>query len=265
MLQRLAAMGVVTDAATSDDFSGVRALPGWTEFEASSAYKKASGLRRPRGDDALHRRSRADSGRGSESRDVEAEAATTARVEGPKPNQRSSRKTKPGAVGLSRRQKRVPPRPLIFSASGLAAVGLGYDAVSGRFIVGDRKDRRLLVVGERSGRLASLAGVDAGFDEVSAFEIDAVEGDLWVVSSSSQSRSSTLHKLQLISGRVLTSIPLPTDERPEPFHRRRGHAAEHSGARRRRPAGLSRRQKGANARDGRAARRIRVHESRARG
>ena len=27
MLQRLAAMGVVTDAATSDDFSGVRALP----------------------------------------------------------------------------------------------------------------------------------------------------------------------------------------------------------------------------------------------
>ena len=35
--------------------------------------------------------------------------------------------------------------------------------------------------GERSGRLASLAGVDAGFDEVSAFEIDAAEGDLWVV------------------------------------------------------------------------------------
>ena len=43
------------------------------------------------------------------------------------------------------------------------------------------------------------------------------KGDLWVVSSSSQSRSSTLHKLQLISGRVLTSIPLPTDERPSRF------------------------------------------------
>ena len=99
----------------------------------------------------------------------------------------------------------------------MTAVGLGYDAVSGRFIVGDRKDRRLLVVGERSGRLASLAGVDAGFDEVSAFEIDAAEGDLWVVSSSSQSRTSTLHKLQLISGRVLTSIPLPTEEGPSRF------------------------------------------------
>ena len=34
MLQRLAAMGVATDAATSDDFSRVRALPGWAEFEA---------------------------------------------------------------------------------------------------------------------------------------------------------------------------------------------------------------------------------------
>ena len=109
------------------------------------------------------------------------------------------------------------PAPLIFSAPDLAAVGLGYDAVSGRFIVGDRKDRRLLVVGERSGRLASLAGVDAGFDEVSAFEIDAVEGDLWVVSSSSRSPSSTLHKLQLISGRVLTSIPLSTEDGPGRF------------------------------------------------
>ena len=44
MLQRLAAMGIATDAATSDDFGGVRALPGWAELEASSAYKKASGL-----------------------------------------------------------------------------------------------------------------------------------------------------------------------------------------------------------------------------
>ncbi len=34
MLQRLAAMGVVTDAATNDDFARVRALPAWPEFEA---------------------------------------------------------------------------------------------------------------------------------------------------------------------------------------------------------------------------------------
>jgi len=65
--------------------------------------------------------------------------------------------------------------------------------------------------------MASLAGVDAGFDEVTAFEIDAAEGDLWVVSSSSRPRSSTLHKLQLISGRVLASIPLPADDGPGLF------------------------------------------------
>jgi hypothetical protein len=37
------------------------------------------------------------------------------------------------------------------------------------------------------------------------------------VSASGQSRSSTLHKLQLISGRVLASIPLSTDEGPGRF------------------------------------------------
>src|SRR3982750_4284138 len=34
MLDRLLAMGVVTDAATNDDFRRVRALSGWAEFES---------------------------------------------------------------------------------------------------------------------------------------------------------------------------------------------------------------------------------------
>ena len=34
MLQRLASMSVATDAATSNDFERVRALPAWAEFEA---------------------------------------------------------------------------------------------------------------------------------------------------------------------------------------------------------------------------------------
>ena len=215
MLQRLAAMGVVTDAATNDDFSGVRALAGVGGARSQRVYKKTSGIPAARevvpappvtAATPVMREP-------SEGRPSEAE---TPKVDAPKveskPDQQGTRRPKAGA--LIRRQSAAP---LIFSAPGLAAVGLGYDAVSGRFIVGDRKDRRLLVVGERSGRLASLAGVDAGFDEVSAFEIDAVEGDLWVVSSSSRSRSSTLHKLQLISGRVLTSIPLSTEDGPGRF------------------------------------------------
>jgi hypothetical protein len=90
-------------------------------------------------------------------------------------------------------------------------VGLAYDAVSGRFIVGDARERRLLVLGERSGRVSSLAGIDAGFNEIGALEIDAGEGDLWVVSTSSESQTATVHKLQLISGRVLSAIPLPPE------------------------------------------------------
>jgi hypothetical protein len=106
---------------------------------------------------------------------------------------------------------------LTFGGVGPNAVGLAYDAVSGRFIIGDRVERRLLVVGERSGRLASLAGADAGFNEIAAFEIDAREGDLWVVSTSSANRASAVHKLQLISGRVLFSVPLPDDQSPSAF------------------------------------------------
>src|SRR6476620_4438158 len=36
MLQRLAQLGTKTDAATSDDFRRVRALPGWAQFEAGA-------------------------------------------------------------------------------------------------------------------------------------------------------------------------------------------------------------------------------------
>jgi hypothetical protein len=184
MLQRIASMGVGTDAATSNDFERVRALPAWAELEA-----KVSGNPAP-------------------TRVVETKPPSVAPDPAPpaKPESTSGDVRKADSPAV-----RIPGR-LIFAASGLAAVGLAYDAISGRFIVADKNDRRLLVVGERSGHMSSLAGVDAGFDDVSAFEIDAAEGDLWVVSSSSRSKSSTLHKLQLISGRVLASIPLSAEE-----------------------------------------------------
>ena len=204
MLQRLASMGVATDAATSNDFERVRALPAWAEFEA-----KVTGKPLPT--------------RIAETKppSVPSDPAPTVKPEStsgdarrPEPLKKEPAAAEPAK--LDSRAARSPGR-LIFAASGLAAVGLAYDAVSGRFIVADRNDRRLLVVGERSGHMASLAGIDAGFDDVSAFEIDATEGDLWVVSASSRSRSSTVHKLQLISGRVLASIPLSPDEGPARF------------------------------------------------
>ena len=205
MLQRLASMGVATDAATSNDFERVRALPTWAEFEA-----KVSGEPAPT--------------RIAETKppSVASDPPPTVKSEPTAGDVRKpeARKNETAAAAepakVDSRAARIPGR-LIFAASGLTAVGLAYDAVSGRFIVADKNDRRLLVVGERSGHMASLAGVDAGFDDVSAFEIDATEGDLWVVSASSRSRSSTVHKLQLISGRVLASIPLSPDEGPARF------------------------------------------------
>ena len=56
MLQRLAAMGTVTDAATSDDFRRVRALPAWAEAEpgiretAARAAAAGTGKRPARAD-----------------------------------------------------------------------------------------------------------------------------------------------------------------------------------------------------------------------
>ena len=216
------------DVETNDDFRFVRALPAWADFEAklkglpppdkpvpttpsttapapapSTAAKPADAPAAAKRDKSAWKGSKED----------------PPKPEPPKPEppkEEPSAAEPPKAAG-ARSASAARTGPLVFSAPGLTAVGLGYDAVSGRFIVGDRKDRRLLVVGERSGRGASLAGVDAGFDEVSAFEIDAAEGDLWVTSASSQSRTSTLHKLQLISGRVLTSIALPAAEGPSRF------------------------------------------------
>jgi hypothetical protein len=208
MLQRIAAMGVVTDAATSDDFARVRALPAWPEFEA-----RISGI--PPADAASKGPAASPPTSVSAPKAVPPAAKPgTAKPDAAKPEPPGP---EPAPVAATTKPATRAAGPLSFSAPGLDAVGLSYDAVSGRFIVADRKDRRLLVVGERSGRMASLAGVDAGFDEVTAFEIDATEGDLWVVSTSSQSRSSTLHKLQLISGRVLSSIPLAPEDGPGLF------------------------------------------------
>ena len=205
MLQRLASMGVATDAATSNDFERVRALPAWAEFEA-----KVSGKPAP----TRTAETKPPSAPSDPAPTVKPES-TAGDVRKPEPpKNETAAAAEPARVDA--RTARTPGR-LIFAASGLTAVGLAYDAVSGRFIVADKNDRRLLVVGERSGHMASLAGVDAGFDDVSAFEIDATEGDLWVVSASSRSRSSTVHKLQLISGRVLASIPLSPDEGPARF------------------------------------------------
>jgi hypothetical protein len=96
---------------------------------------------------------------------------------------------------------------LTFDASGLDPHGFAHDAVSRRFVLGDRKARRLLVIDEVSHHVVSyVSAASAGFfEDLTAFTIDARRGDLWVVSVSGEAdaSSSALHKLQLVSGRAL--------------------------------------------------------------
>jgi hypothetical protein len=82
-----------------------------------------------------------------------------------------------------------------------------HDAVSRRFVVGDRRANRLLVLDEISHNVVTFVGAaSAGFlGQITGFTIDARRGDLWVVSAEGDEAAavSVLHKLQLVSGRRL--------------------------------------------------------------
>lgn len=195
MLQRLAQTGTKTDAATNDDFRRVRALPGWAEFEAGT-----NGLTKTQPSPA-----------GSQTGDTLANRVKPAAAPEHSVNA-AAKPVEPRAV--------APIESLRFTSPASTPAGIAYDAVSRRFIVGDRDGRKLSVVDEFSQHVANLASAQsAGFGNIAALEIDPRQGNLWVVSSDNASPDNTsggaaptratLHKLQLISGRVLQSFALP--------------------------------------------------------
>lgn len=96
---------------------------------------------------------------------------------------------------------------LSFSAPNLDPFALAHDSVSRRFVIGDRRAHRLLIVDEVSKNTVNyVSASSAGFyDELTAFSIDARRGDLWVASArgNGDERASVVHKLQLVSGRTL--------------------------------------------------------------
>jgi hypothetical protein len=204
MLQRLAAMGVVTDAATNEDFQRVRALSGWANLEAQVA--------------SLSVATPAESRRTEAPTSAAPKAPATPAIEPPARAPDSSAKPpdKPGAVATITGAAEDTFR---FTTAPFTPAGLAYDAVSHRFIVADRAARKLTVIGERSHRVANLAGAaSAGFGEIMALAIDPREGDLWVLSvADGPNAGSMLHKLQLISGRVLLTIKVPETLAPARF------------------------------------------------
>jgi hypothetical protein len=103
-----------------------------------------------------------------------------------------------------------PPDSLTFDSSGVDPLGLAHDAVSRRFVLGDRKAGRLLVIDEVSHHLVNyVSAASAGFyQDLTGFALDARRGDLWVVSANGDAGESVsaLHKLQLVSGRGLLEV-----------------------------------------------------------
>jgi hypothetical protein len=175
MLRRLAPTGAAAAAVTSAEFERVRALKDWTEVEPL-----LTGAAPPPAVDA----------RAAPRADVTVPAA-------PPP-------TPP-------REPPASPEPMTFAAASFKPAALAYDAVSRRFIISDTDVSRLAVVDEFSRQLATLAsGRAGGFGIVTAIEIDPREGDLWVagVDGTSGTEVPSLHKLQLISGRILKKFPL---------------------------------------------------------
>lgn len=183
MLGRLADRGIPTDAATSPDFAVVRVLPGWPLLEAKLSGKSApaSSVAAP-------------------------SAVVPAAIASPAAAAPATSSPAPATVAATP-ARTTPADRLEFDAPGLDAHGFAHDAVSRRFVVGDRKARRLLVIDEVSRRVVNyVSAASAGFyDDLTAFTVDARRGDLWVVSvkGDGAAASSVLHKLQLVSGRGL--------------------------------------------------------------
>ena len=200
MLERIAALGGKPDVSTNPDFARVRQLARWPEvaskFDAAAAG--VSGAPAPEVPSATAAPST------PSRRDTKDKAELPASPP-PTPAPAAAPPASPAAA----------PPALSFDPPALRTVaGLAHDTVSRRFVLGDRASSRLMIIDEVSRHVVNYASAaTAGFlDELTGFAIDARRGDLWVASAKGHDggASSTLHKLQLVSGRTLMEVP-PAD------------------------------------------------------
>jgi hypothetical protein len=219
MLRRLADMGIPTDAAAEEDFRRTRELPGWTQiasrFETLRNGRGAAGAPPPA-------ESAASSSPVAPSRPATPVAAAPPVAAPPRADEAPPAPPPPAPVAAAPRPA-VPaaapavPEPVIspmpaaevvrFATESFAPAGIAYDEVSRRFLFGDTLGRRLFVIGEGSSRTVDLVRGDAaGFHDVTAIEIDARRGDLWVTSTAADESAASVHRLQLISGRALATF-----------------------------------------------------------
>ncbi|HEX6464682.1 MAG TPA: hypothetical protein VFZ98_09525 [Vicinamibacterales bacterium] len=195
MIERLADIGVRPDVADNPDFALVRQLARWPQVAAKLGVPAG-----PAGPAAGTPEAPASpvppsatSTPAAAAPVAPASAADTATA---------AERSAPAAGGA-----------LEFDAPSITPVALAHDAVSKRFLVGDRASARLLIIDEMSHHVVNYAsGATAGFyDDLTGFAIDARRGDLWVASTKGHEAAavSVLHKLQLVSGRTLMDVHLP--------------------------------------------------------
>ena len=237
MLRRLAEMGVAVDAST-DDFRRVRDLPGWVAVEEMLSSKTAPAVSTvapvaPPEPKAPSPKPAAPA-RVAPARLAPAPAAPAAPTAPTAPAAPAApvAPVAPAALDASasaretsgerrRDEPEDPIEPVVVASAGhfasrdFAPGGLACDAVSRRFVFGDRPGRKLRIVAEGADSSVDLTrGDSAGFLEVMALDIDAARGELWVASADADGGSGTLHKLQLVSGRVLARYEVPAGLAP---------------------------------------------------
>jgi hypothetical protein len=214
MLERLAQRGVASDAATNDDFQRTRALPGWPEVDAL--------IERVRSDGATGiplAASSSASGPTSTSPPTAPGAATVSGRASRSAVARASavpgHSASPAAGGFAVFKPEPVEQAVRISIARFSAGGLAYDAVSGRFVVGDMHGRKLIVISQGADHAVDLVRAEsAGFHDIKAIEIDDRRGDLWVATSTPEDSEWTVHRLQLVSGRPLKALHVPADLEP---------------------------------------------------
>ena len=204
MIRRLAEMGASVDVS-ADEFARMRELPGWPAVEtvmAGSAHPPVASPPIPAPVVSVFPASAPIPPRKAP---VGSDASPMA-PKAPKAPKAHKALVAPVAPALSA----VVEEAGRFTRGEFAPGGLACDAVSRRFVFGDRAGRKLLIVAEGSDHSIDLTRADvAGFLDVTAIDIDTTNGNLWVASAEADGRGATLHKVQLISGRPLASFVVP--------------------------------------------------------
>jgi hypothetical protein len=222
MLRRLSDIGGVHVDVTLEDFRRVRALPGWPEVEATVAA--ANEKHAARADKAASPTPAPPEGQSRSMtllparRAASATASAGSRTTTPAPRTPAS-PAPPAAAPPSALATPAPAAVTVgeeavrIEAASIDPVGMAYDSVSRRFVVGDRRQNKLIVADEIFKRVNDLIGAGAGgFGRLTALEIDRRRGDLWVTSDTGG--RAALHKLQLVSGRVLMRLDVPEEWHP---------------------------------------------------